>query len=125
MRAKILHAEGKTDEALEIYKTKFADWFTSCEQKTEQLFAKNTSEYYFYVQKNRYELAYLVADKLGRTVFFNPSLSMEEKTERALQYGNLMLTAFKETEEVFFLTLAKSFLGRIKNDLCYRGGTDE
>ena len=29
MRAKILHAEGRTDEALEIYKTKFTDWYTT------------------------------------------------------------------------------------------------
>lgn len=125
MRAKILHAEGKTKEALEIYKTKFSDWYTTGEQKTEQLFAKNTSEYYFHVQKNMYELVDFAADKLGRTVFFNPSLSMEEKTERALQYGNLMLNAFEETKEAFFIMLARSFLGRMENDLCYRGGTDD
>ncbi len=125
MRAKILHAEGKTEEALDIYKTKFADWYTTGEQKTEQLFAKDTSEYYFYVQKNMFELIDFAADKLGRTLFFNPSLSMQEKVERALQYGNLMLNAFEETGEEFFLMLARSFLGRMENDLCYRGGTDE
>lgn len=125
MRAKILHAEGKTEEALEIYKTKFTDWFTTCGQKTEQLFAKDTDEYYFHVQKNMYELADFAADKLGRTIFFNPSLSMEEKTARALHCGDLMLGAFEETGEAFFLKLAKSFLGRMENDLCYRGGTDE
>ncbi len=125
MRAKILHAEGKTDEALDIYKTKFTDWYTTGEQKTEQLFAKDTSEYYFHVQKNMFELIDFAADKLGRTVFFDPSLSMEEKAERALQYGNLMLNAFEETEEEFFLMLARSFLGRMENDLFYRGGTDE
>ena len=125
MRAKILHAEGKTDEALEIYKTKFNDWFSTSEQKTEQLFTKDTSEYYFHVQKNMYELVDFAADKLGRTVFFNGALSMAEKVERALNYGNLMLNAFEDTKEVFFLILAKSFLGRMENDLCYRGGTDE
>lgn len=125
MRAKILHAEGKTDEALEIYKTKFADWYTTGEQKTEQLFAKDTSEYYFHVQKNMFELVDFAADKLGRTVFFAPSLSMSEKADRALHYGDLMLKAFEETGEAFFLMLAKSFLGRMENDFCYRGGTDE
>ena len=125
MRAKILHAEGKTDEALEIYKTKFTDWFTTGGQKTEQLFAKDTSEYYFHVQKNMYELVDFAADKFGRTLFFNPSLSMEEKTERALLYGDLMINAFEETGEAFFLMLARTFLGRMENDLCYRGGTEE
>lgn len=125
MRAKILHAEGKTKEALEIYKTKFTDWFTTGGQKTEQLFAKDTSEYYFHVQKNMYELADFAADKLGRTVFFDPSLTMEDKKERALQYGDLLIDAFEKTDEAFFLMLARSFLGRMENDFNYRGGTDE
>ena len=125
MRAKILHAEGKTEEALEIYKTKFTDWYTTGGQKSEQLFAKGREEYYFHVQKNMYELVDFAADKLGRSVFFHPSISMQEKTERALHYGDLMLNAFEETGEAFFLMLAKSFLGRMENDLSYRGGTDE
>ena len=125
MRAKILLAEGNTDEALRIYQTKFADWYTTSGQKTEQLFAKDTGEYYFHVRKNMYELGDFAADKLGRTVFFDPPLSMSEKTERAILYGDLMLNAYRETKEAFFLMLAESFLGRMENDLCYRGGTDE
>ena len=125
MRAKILHAEGKTDEALRIYQTKFADWYTTSGQKTEQLFAKDTDEYYFHVRKNMYELGDFAADKLGRTVFFDPALSMSEKVDRAILYGNLMLNAYRETKEAFFLMLAESFLGRIENDLYYRGGTEE
>ena len=125
MRAKILHAEGKTDEALRIYQTKFADWYTTNGQKTEQLFAKDTEEYYFHVRKNMYELGDFAADKLGRTVFFDPSRSLAEKVERAILYGDLMLNAYRETKEAFFLMLAESFLGRIENDLYYRGGTDE
>ena len=125
MRAKILHAEGKTDEALRIYQTKFADWYTTNGQKTEQLFAKDTDEYYFHVRKNMYELGDFAADKLGRTVFFDPSRSLAEKVERAILYGDLMLNAYRETKEAFFLMLAESFLGRIENDLYYRGGTDE
>ena len=125
MRAKILHAEGKTQEALEIYQTKFTDWYTTGGQKTEQLFSKDTSEYYFHVQKNMFELADFAADKFGRTVFFAPSLSLSERAERALRYGDLMLRAFEETGEAFFLVQAKTFLGRMENDLCYHDGTDE
>ena len=36
-----------------------------------------------------------------------------------------MLNAFEDTGEAFFLMLARSFLGRMENDLLYRGGTDE
>ncbi len=125
MRAKLLHAEGKTEEAIEIYKTKFTDWYTTGGQKMEQLFAKGTSEYYYHVQKNMYELCDFAADKFGRTVFFNPQLSVSEKAERALRYGDLLLSSFEETGEAFFLMIAKSFLGRMENDLRYRGGTEE
>lgn len=125
MRAKILHAQGDTDKAMEIYKTKFASWYHTCGQKAEQLFAKDTKEYYFQVQKNMYELADFAADKLGRTVFFNPSLSMSEKTKSALKYGGMLLNIFDETGEDFFLAIAVSFLGRMENDLTYRGGADD
>ena len=125
MRAKIFHAQGDTDKALEIYKTKFASWYATCGQKTEQLFAKDTEEYYFNVQKNMYELADFAADKLGRTVFFNPSLSMAKKAERALKCGDMLLNIFEETDEDFFIAISESFLGRMENDLYYRGGTDD
>lgn len=125
MRAKILHAEGKTDEALNIYNAKFTNWYGTCGQKSEQLFAKDTSEYYFHVRKNMYELAEFAADKFGRKVFFDSSLSMDEKVKHAIHCGDLLLNAFEETEEAFFLMIAESFLGRMENDLCYRGGTDE
>ncbi len=125
MRAKILHAEGKTEEALEIYKQKFTDWYTTAGQKTEQLFAKNTNEYYFCVQKNMYELADFAADKLARTLFFAPMLSIEEKTKHALDCADALFSSFDKTGEAFFLVIASAFLGRIENDLCYRGGTDE
>lgn len=125
MRAKILHAEGRTTEALAIYQTNFTDWFGTRGQKTEQLFAKDTGEYYFHVRKNMYELADFAADKLGRSVFFDPTCSIKEKTERALQCGDLLLDAFEQSGEAFFLMLASSFLGRMENDLNYRGGSDE
>jgi hypothetical protein len=50
---------------------------------------------------------------------------MEEKAKHTLQCGDLMINAFEETGEAFFLMLARSFLGRMENDLNYRGGTDE
>ncbi|MBQ8551848.1 MAG: helix-turn-helix transcriptional regulator [Clostridia bacterium] len=124
MRAKILHAEGKTEEALEIYQNKFTDWYTTAGQKSEQLFAKNTDEYYYWVRKNMYELVEFAADKLGRVVFFDGSLSMSEKAEKALRYGDIMLNTASETGDSFFILLACTFLGRMENDLYYRGGSD-
>lgn len=41
-----------------------------------------------------------------------------------MKYGEWFLTAAKETNEAFFAIVAHSFLGRMNNDLIYRGGTD-
>ena len=125
MRAKILHAEAKTDEALEIYQNKFVTWWLTSGQKTEQLFAKDTDEYYYWVRKNMYELISFAGDKLGRTVFFDKSLSMEEKSQKALKYGKLMIDILDETGDVFFAGLAEGFIGRIRNDMTFRGGDEK
>lgn len=125
MRAKILHAEGKTEEALEIYQTKFANWYATVGQKCEQLFAKDTPEYYEHVQRNLYELISFAGDKWGRVVFFDPALTMEEKTEKSLRCGKILLSAAEETGETVFAALAKAFLGRMRNDLTCRGGSEE
>lgn len=125
MRAKILHAEGKTKESLKIYHTKFANWYATVGQKCEQLFAKDTPEYYEYVQHNMYALISFAGDKLGSVVFFDPDLTMEEKTEKALRCGKILLSAAAETGEAFFAALAKTFLGRMRNNLIHRGGNEE
>ncbi len=125
MRAKILHAEGKTDEALEIFDKKFADWYSTTGQKKEQLFAKGTDEYCYYVINNMYELAEFAADKLGRAIVFDTSMTTEEKYTRALYCGEKLLDIFAETGEPFFLIIAESLYGRVENDFVYRGGTDK
>lgn len=125
MEAKLLHAEGRTDEALALYRTKFADWYSTVGQKCEQLFAKETEEYYTQLHVNMYQLADFAADKLGRSIIFSPSLSDAEKTAQTLLYGDLLLNAFDETRDDFFLLLAVAFLSRVENDLCYRGGSVE
>ena len=125
MRAKILHAEGKTEDALAIYQTKFANWYATVGQKCEQLFTKDTPEYYEHVQRNMYELISFAGGKWGRVVFFDPALSLEEKTAKAIRCGKILLSAAEETGEAVFAALAKAFLGRMRNDLTHRGGSEE
>ena len=125
MEAKLLHAEGRTDEALALYRTKFTSWYGTVGQKCEQLFAKETEEYYTQLHVNMYQLADFAADKLGRSIIFSPSLSDAEKTAQTLLYGDLLLNAVAETGDDFFLLLAVAFLSRVENDLCYRGGSVE
>ncbi len=124
MRAKILHAEGKTDEALEIYRTKFINWYLTAGQKSEQLFAKDTEEYYYWVSKNMYELVAFSGDKLGRVIFFDRKLNMKERADKAIKYGKVLLSALDETDDIFFAGLAEAFLNRMRNDMTFRGGYD-
>ena len=72
-----------------------------------------------------YELIAFAGDKLGRVIFFDNSLSMKEKAEKAIKYGELMLNALNETGDIFFAGLAEAFLGRMRNDMTFRGGADE
>ena len=125
MEAKLLHAEGRTDEALALYRAKFTSWYGTVGQKCEQLFAKETEEYYTQLHVNMYQLADFAADKLGRSIIFHPSLSDAEKAAQTLLYGDLLLNAASETGDDFFLLIAVAFLSRVENDLCYRGGSDE
>ena len=124
MRAKILHAEGKTEEALRIYREKFTNWYHTGGQKIEQLFAKDTAEYNYWVQKNMCELVAFAGHKLSSTILFDASLSVAEKAKKAIHYGDLMLKALDQTDDIFFAGLAEAFLNRARSYLAYCGGAD-
>lgn len=125
MRAKILYAEGKIEEALTIYKNKYTNWYHTCGQKCEQLYPKGSDEHYACVKKNMFELAAFVANKFARVIFYDKSVSSQEILEKGLHYADLMVNLFEETGEGFFGTLAHSFITRMTNDLKYQGkGTD-
>lgn len=84
MRAKILHAEGKTEEALAIYDEKFPDWYISKDQKKEQLFAKDTPEFKKQLTKNLYTLSTFATDKKMKHIWFCRSDTVAEKVEKSL-----------------------------------------
>jgi len=124
MRAKILHVEGRTADALKIHQNKFTNWYHTGSQKNEQLFAKDTEEYYFWLNKNMYELIAFARHKLACAIFYDRSLSAEEKAQKAIGYGQIMLRCFDETKDIFFAGLAKAFLGQTRGLFMYCGGND-
>jgi len=83
MRAKILHAEGKTDKALAIYRHKFTNWYATSGQKSEQLFAKDTPEFRRCLLLNRYELADFALDKMVKEIWFCCDGTLDEKLEKS------------------------------------------
>lgn len=125
MRAKILYAEGKSDEAIKIYHDNFPNWWETACQKTEQLYSKDTPEFMHWVKRNSYELVTFAGDKLVKSIFFDGSIEYTERIKRIEYYGDLLTDIYSETKEVFFLILARSIYGRLTNDLRVRGGKDE
>ena len=122
MKAKILHAEGKTDEAIGIYFGKFSDWYQSAPQKCEQLFAKDTPEFMYRLRVNMFTLAEFAADKLAKSCFFDKEIPYEKMVERVERYGDELRRIGLENNEPYFIEQAQSVYGRLHNDLKYRGG---
>ena len=78
MKAKLLHAAGDTNAALEIL-SKLPAWYAPIVK--EQLFRKDTAEYRYWNKKNCYGLMDVMAIKLARIIRFDPTLSVAEKIE--------------------------------------------
>ena len=84
MQGKILHAEGRTDEAAALYKREIPNWYMTCGQKTEQLFAKNTPQYARQLRFNMLELGAFAVNKKCGELWYCRGLSLKEKGEAAL-----------------------------------------
>ena len=82
MQAKIFHAEGKTAEALALYREKFPSWFMTWNQKSEQLFAKDTPEFKHYLLLNLWELTRFALDKKMKEIWFCGEGTPSEKAAR-------------------------------------------
>ncbi|MBQ8316268.1 MAG: helix-turn-helix transcriptional regulator [Lachnospiraceae bacterium] len=90
MRAKLLHAEEKTEEALTIYREKYPNWYDTRDQKTEQLFAKDTPEFGLHLKQNMYELACFATDKKMKEIWFCTECTFEEKGKKSLDLAEAL-----------------------------------
>ena len=125
MEAKLLWAEGKPDKAVELYRNHFGNWYETAEQKTEQLFPKDSPEFMQQVRRNMIELSSFAADKLCKTVYFDTSIPLEDRIQKAEEYGKRLSELAEETGEPCFAAFAASFWGRLENDVYYRGGGEQ
>ncbi len=92
MKAKLLHAAGDTDAALEIL-SKLPSWHAPMIK--EQLFGKDTAEFCYWNKRNCYGLMDVMSIKLARIIRFDPTLSVTEKIERL----ETMAEAFAEMSQ--------------------------
>ena len=88
MQAKLLHAEGKTAEALQIYRENFPNWYQTVGQKSEQLFAKDTSEFQEYLICNMIELFLFAMDKKLKEIWHCMDVTVAEKAVLGLELGD-------------------------------------
>ncbi len=105
MQAKLLHADGKTERALEIL-SQLPHWYSTSGQKSEQLFAKDTPEFFYWIRRNMYELSDGMVFKLIRSVWYTDVLSFEEKRDRCEKIGDGLSALYKETGEVALCVMA-------------------
>lgn len=99
LKAKLLHAEGKTDEALELLSSLPSQ---PSQFMKEQLFGKATAEYRYWNRKNCYGLINVMAIKHARIVRFDPKLSVAEKVTRLDRMAQTYAVAGEQKESEFF-----------------------
>ena len=99
MKAKLLHAAGDTEAALEIL-SNLPAWYAPIVK--EQLFGKGTEEYRYWNKKNCYGLMDVMSIKLARIIRFDPSLSVTEKLARLEPMGEAFAEMSKKKDLEFF-----------------------
>ena len=101
MKAKLCHASGNTEEALETL-SQLPSWNQSAELKTEQLFEKDTAQYRYWIQRNLYSLADLTASKLIRSIWYEDGVSLENRVSRCEAIGDLFTNLQRQCGETVF-----------------------
>lgn len=128
MKAILLHAEGKTDQALAIHREKFGNWYYTYGQMNEQLFTKDRPEFLYWAKHNMYEFADVAADKLVKSYFFDTSIPYEKMVNKVEAIGDGLYKLGCEQNDAYLVTQAESLFGRLQNDLKHRvsrGGIQE
>ena len=120
MKAILLHAEGRTEEALKIHEEKIGNWYYSAGQMNEQLFTKDRPEFLYWAKRNMFELIDFAADKLVKSYFFDPLIPYETMVKTVERIGDELYRAGYELNEAYFVTQAKTIFGRLHNDLIAR-----
>ena len=111
MQAKIAHASGNTEKALEILSV-MPSFYNARPQVTEQLFAKDTPEFMRCLHANIFELADFTVNKILKAIWFSAA-SLDEKLVRSERMADYVTAILAETE----YTPAQKMLGEIYGDM--------
>ena len=128
MKAILLHAEGKTEEALKIHSEHAVSWYQTFEQLNEQLFTKDRPEFLYWASRNMYELVDFGADKLVKSKFYDREIPYDKMVSALEKTGDGLYALGCELDEAYLLAQAETIFGRLRCDLIareFRGAADE
>lgn len=124
MKAKLLHAAGNTEEALHVLEA-FPDWFRTSAQKTEQLFAKDTPEFRYWVRRNLYSLLDFTANKLEKTIWYDDRFSDDEKIAQIEAIGDAFTEMRKNNGMEFFAIFERMLWACLADKMTMKGRIDD
>ncbi len=107
--AKVYKAQGDTDKALKLLEH-FPTW-SGCTQgqKSEQLFDKATDEWWYWIQRNFFELSDFAIDKLGKIILYGDK-PFDEKERLILRTINYIEQIVEEANyEPFYVSIGKLY----------------
>lgn len=123
-KAKVLHAGGNTKAAIKLLEN-FPSFYHASEQRIEQLYAKDTDDFYRQLTLNMYELADFAADKLAKSALYDKALSSSEKKEKILKIGKALAQYPVEEDFATFHLMALAFWGVARSKTAAAGYDDK
>lgn len=105
IKAKILYALGKKQEALDTLKV-FPDFIGTVGIKSEELFEYNSEDSQEWVRRNLYSLAQGYSVKLIKKIWFDNTMSAERKIINAEKLGDAYTEIYKNTKETAVLLMS-------------------
>ena len=111
LKAKLLHAKGNTNEAIELLESNFSNSWDTASHRIEQLFQKDSPEYRYWNRVNVYEYAQNTALKLGRAYWYSDGITDDEKVALCEKAIDALSCARKETNEAYFALMEYDLIG--------------
>lgn len=109
MKAKIMHAEGNTKQALELLDDIFFNWYQTSNQKKEQLFSKDSNDFMEQLTLNIIELSGLIIDKKMKEIWYNNNYETNTKIEKSYE----LLDYIKLSKDEYNIFLQYSLITRL------------
>lgn len=112
-KAKVLYAKGEEKEALNLLNN-FPTFYQASGQKIEQLYSKDTKEFFNQLTLNLYELAKFVGNKLGKHISYAEA-SNEEKIVKVEKLVGLYNNIKDDKDYNVFLDIIKASINEVIN----------